>query len=447
MADKKVDVIIIGAGPGGLAAAYGLASNKTVLVVENDLWGGTCPNRGCDPKKMLYSVVHTKQQAADLAAVGLKSDSSINWEEMMEFKKQYTEKIPSGTLDGLKSANILTEHGKATFIDETTISVNDTSYQADKFVLATGLHPAIPQIEGNEFIHTSADFLSMPHLPEKVAFIGGGFVGIELANIAAESGAEVHLIQHNDQVLKRYPKELTSALVDSMKDHGVHFHFDTTLSSIRERADGDYELLGENDFSIEVDEVFAAMGRIPKLDSLNLNVAGVNYDNHGIQVNAFLETSNPNIYAVGDVVNRSQPKLTPVASFEGAYVAEGILTNNDHDSIRYPAIPQVVYSSLQIATTGVSLAEAVDNPSLYTVKTVKTGSWYTFNRIQDPNAVVITVLDKKNSTIAGATVLSKIADEIINYFTFEINQKADKQAVAHQIPAYPTPASDMTYYL
>jgi len=394
----------------------------------------------------LYSVVHTRQQAADLASVGLQSDSKIDWESMMAFKTSYTEKVPSGTLDGLKSTKILTEHGQAKFIDQDTIMVNETNYQAKKIIIATGLHPVTPEIPGSEYIHTSTDFLSMPHLPEKIAFLGGGFVGIELANIAAESGAEVHLIQHNHQILKAYPEELTEQLVDSMTKHGVNFHFDTEISSIQEKADGNYELTGNNDFNLEVDEVFTSMGRQPELDSLNLEIPGVTFDKRGIQVNAFMETANSNVYAIGDVANKSIPKLTPVASFEGAYVADRILSQSD-EPIDYPAIPQVVYSSLQLARTGVTPQEAHVNPDMYVVKTAKAGSWYTFNRIQDPNAVIVTVLDKKNNTIVGATVLSKIADEIINYLTFEINQRADKQAVDKQILAYPTPASDLTYYL
>ncbi|GAY73587.1 dihydrolipoyl dehydrogenase family protein [Lentilactobacillus kosonis] len=396
MGNKQVDVIIIGAGPGGLAAAYQLASTKSVLVIENDLWGGTCPNRGCDPKKMLYSVVHTKQQTTDLAAVGLTSDSKIDWESLIAFKTRYTEKVPSGTLAGLKSTNILTEHGQAKFIDQNTVEVNETIYQADKIILATGLHPVIPQMPGCEFIHTSTDFLSMPHLPKKIAFLGGGFVGIELANIAAESGSEVHLIQHNDRILKAYPADLTKKLITSMTNHGVNFHFDTEISGIQEKADGNYELIGNDDFSLEVDEVFTSMGRQPQLDSLNLEVTGITFDNRGIQVNAFMETANPNIYAIGDVATKPVPKLTPVASFEGSYVAKRIL-NSTNEPINYPAIPQVVYSSLQLATTGVSLSDAQENPDMYLVKTAQTGEWYTFNRIQDHDAVVITILDKKTA--------------------------------------------------
>ncbi|WP_283680339.1 NAD(P)/FAD-dependent oxidoreductase [Lentilactobacillus sp. Marseille-Q4993] len=446
MTQKKVDIIVIGAGPGGLAAAHGLNSSKSVLVVENDLWGGTCPNRGCDPKKMLYSIIHTKKQGEFLKNAGLICNPGINWEEMMAFKSDYTSKIPTGTLNGLNRSNITTEHGSPKFISENEIEVNDTIYEADKFIIATGLKPVIPDIPGAELLQTSTDFLQLPSLPKNIAFIGGGFVSIELANIANESGAKVHIIQHNDRVLKEFPKEFANKIVEMMKANGVEFHFDTEVSEVKNSVDKTYKVIGSNGLSLNVNAVFSAMGRRPDLQSLNLEMADVESDNRGIIVNDHLQTTNPIIYAVGDVIKKTQPKLTPVASFEGRYVASDIL-NSDNDKIQYPSVPEVVYSTSELAQVGIRVADAEQQPDKYQIKNFDVGNWYTFNRIKDPNAYVQTIIDKSNNQIVGATVVSMLADELINYFAIAIDNHQSAGTISNMITAYPTPASDMQYYL
>lgn len=161
----KFDTIIIGAGPGGNAAAYALAKQQHVLVIENNLWGGTCPNRGCDPKKMLYSAVEARDQAQHLQQFGLKGVPEINWPELMAFKRAYTDQIPGGTLAGLQAANITTVHGQPRFVAADQIQVDQIRYQADHFIIATGQAPVVPEINGHEYLQTSTDFLALPTLP------------------------------------------------------------------------------------------------------------------------------------------------------------------------------------------------------------------------------------------------------------------------------------------
>lgn len=438
------DTIIIGAGPGGLAAAYGLAEQQRVLVVEADLWGGTCPNRGCDPKKMLYSAVEARDEARRLQQSGLDGIPAINWPELMAFKKQYTQKIPQGTRAGLKSAGIATIHGQPRFISADQLQVGEEIYRAAHFIIATGQAPVIPDIEGKQYLQTSTDFLDLAQLPARIAFVGAGYVALELANIAASAGAEVHILQHNHRILRDFPEKETQLLAAALTAKGIHFHWDTTLTSVTKHQAG-YSLAMNTGQQLTVDAVFAATGRRPQLASLGLAAAGVASTAKGITVNEHLQTSNPAIFAVGDVVAKAQPKLTPVASFEGRYVVQAILAP-DTKAIAYPAVPQVVYASPEIAQVGVKLADAKQQPQQYQVLEQDVTNWYTFNRIKEATAKVTTIFDRQTQHLVGAVVYSSIAEEVINYLTFLMAKQITKPQLAQLITAYPTPASDLTYY-
>ncbi|MFD0896659.1 dihydrolipoyl dehydrogenase family protein [Loigolactobacillus binensis] len=440
----EFDTIVIGAGPGGLAAAYALAQQQRVLVVENDLWGGTCPNRGCDPKKMLYSAVETRDQASHLQHDGLSGIPEINWPELMAFKNAYTNKVPAGTLAGLKAANITTVHGQPRFIGADQISVAATTYRAANFIIATGQTPVIPQIEGQQYLQTSTDFLALPKLPARIAFIGAGYVALELANIAASAGAEVHILQHNQRLLRDFPETDTRLLATALTAQGVTFHWDTELRAVTENATG-YSLTTNTSLQLTVDAVFAASGRQAQLAGLNLAAAGVEATAKGVTVNDHLQTTNTRIYAVGDVVAKAQPKLTPVASLEGRYVAQVLL--GKREALTYPLIPQVVYASPQIAQVGVKLVTAQQAPTQYEIREQDVTQWYTFNRIKEPTARVTTIFEQATHRLVGAIVYSSIAEEVINYLTILMTQHVTKAQLSQQITAYPTPASDLAYYL
>mgnify|MGYP001024799984 FL=1 len=440
---KKVDVLIIGAGPAGTAAAYGLkAKGKTVAIVEADLWGGTCPNRGCDPKKLLMRGVEVKTEAKRMQGNGVQGQVAIDWPELMAFKRSYTDRVPESTKQGLLAEGITTYYGQAAFRDTHTVVVDAEEIQAEKIIIATGQRPAVLPIVGKEHLQSSTDFLSFEKMPATIAFIGAGYITFELAMIAQAAGAEVHVIHHNEQPLKGFDAELTAEMVRSMQDQGVSFHFNQNTQRITKEQN--HYTIQTQALSLTVEAVIGATGRRPNSDQLQLEKAGVETSKQGIVVNEFLQTSQRHIYAIGDVLAKKQPKLTPVASFEAAYLVEHI--DDQKTPIRYPLIPTLVFGAEKLARVGISEQEIADNASEYHSEVMDLSSWYTYRRINDQDAKIKLVYDTSD-TIVAVTIVSALADELINHFVFVLENQLSKEALAQMIFAYPTPASDLSYFL
>ncbi|KJW12994.1 dihydrolipoyl dehydrogenase family protein [Levilactobacillus spicheri] len=442
---QQFDTVILGGGPGGLAAAYGLhAKGQNVAVVEKDLWGGTCPNRGCDPKKILMAAVEAQGRSAALQGHGLTGVPRIDWAALMAAKRAYTQGIPSGTQGGLQAAGIANLHGTASFNADGTLQVGDQQLNATNVIVATGQAPRLPQIAGQEWLRTSNDFLDLDTLPNDVTLMGAGYVGVELAAIANAAGSRVHLVHHSDRPLRAFDGDLVTDLLALLTQDGIDVRLGTDIVQVAPAGD-QYRVTTRDGESWITGMVFATAGRVPVVADLHLDRVHVATTAHGITVNDHLQTTNPHVFAVGDVVDRPQPKLTPVAGFEGQYLTTA-LTTPDAPAISYPVIPSVVYGKTQLAQLGVTPAQAADQPDEYRVSDLDLTHWYSYQRVQDPHARIKVVLEKGSGRIVGAAVLSMEAEQVINYLDFVIQQHLDAVAINQTIMAYPTLASDLTYF-
>ncbi|MCT4456976.1 NAD(P)/FAD-dependent oxidoreductase [Lactiplantibacillus paraplantarum] len=439
---EQYDVVVIGGGPAGTAMASGLkAHGKKVLIVEADLWGGTCPNRGCDPKKILLSAVEAQQSAQHLQGQGLTGTPKIDWPALMAHKRGYTDGINDGTLNGLKGQDIAKLHGQAHFQSDGQLAVGDQVVSATDYVIATGQRPAILPITGHEYFKTSTDFLDLDQMPKRVTFVGGGYVGFELATIANAAGADVHVIHHNDRPLKEFDADLVRDLMAAMTADGVTFDLNTDIHAITKTATG--LQLTADDFELTTDLVISSAGRIPNADQLELANVGVTFDRHGIQVNDHLQTANPHIYAIGDVSDTPVPKLTPVAGFEARYLV-GELTQADA-AIKYPVIPTQVFAAPKLAQVGIGATVAAEQTDKYRVNTLDMTKWFTYYRFNAQQAQAKVVVEQASGQVVGATLLSDVADEMINYFTLLIEKHVTLAELQRLVLAYPTPASDLQY--
>ncbi|GMA08020.1 glutathione reductase [Tetragenococcus halophilus subsp. flandriensis] len=439
---ERYDTVVIGAGPAGTAAASSLkAQGQKVAIVEEDLWGGTCPNRGCDPKKILYTAVEAKEQAELLAGQGLNTQNSIEWSDLMANKRAYTQQISPGTHKSMKDSGVQTLTGHAQFIDQHTLEIGQQRVEAQNVIIATGLRPRIQEIKGKEFLQTSTDFLDLDEIPERITILGGGYVAFELAGIASSAGAKVTLIHHNNRPLKAFSEKLVETLCDQLSQRGVDIIFDQEITEIQKDG-ASYRVIGD-DFSMETDRVFTAVGRIANVDQLGLDQIGVEYSSKGAKVNEYLQTNVSHIYAVGDSAASPVPKLTPVAGYEANYVVDQILGNNA--KIEYPLIPTIIFSLPKLSQVGVTAKEAEKDTDRYQVNTVNVEEWITYKRQHEKKPLVQLITDQKQDKVVGAACLSMEADEMINYLSLLIKHGYSAKDVGETPFNYPTIASDIQY--
>ncbi|MDT0013138.1 dihydrolipoyl dehydrogenase family protein [Listeria cossartiae] len=443
MAKFTYDLVVIGSGASGTTVAFeAQAAGLKVAIIEERSWGGTCVLRGCDPKKVLVGAAEARKLSTRLRGKGIKRAATISWTDLMAFKETFVEDVPESRLESFREAGIETFFGPASFQDATTIQVADDLLQAAKIVIATGATPSTLQVEGQSFIQTSDDFLSLQELPDSIVFIGGGYISFEFASIVQAAGSEVHIIHHNSEPLKKFDPDFVAALVANMKEEGIHFHFDTDITKIIKKGEK-LQIQGENGFSLNTDFIIGATGRKPNIDHLALEKVNIDYTKKGIVVNEKLQTTNhSHIYACGDVAATKGAPLTPVVSMEAAFVAKNVLGSDE--KMNYPAIPSVVFTSPKLSSIGISAEEAKANPDKYQIKNHNTTNWYTYKRTNEQIALAKIIEDRKTGQIKGAHFLSEEADYMINYIALLMKANltlADLQSV---IFAYPSPASDLT---
>ena len=430
---KKYDDILIGSGPAAYKMANLLAkTDRKVLVIEGFEYGGTCPNYGCEPKIFLEGAARTVLQSQQLLGRGISQPAKLDWEALMQTKLKRFDPWPGETRDIIKKSHDV-EDGYASFIDNQTISVNGHQYQADHIIIATGQTPNILDIPGKEYLHTSYDLLSLKELPQRITIIGAGFVGLELATLVAAAGAEVTIVVHSDRVLREFTKAEDEALVNAMKQRGIKFSFNTDTQKVSQGKDG---LLVTTDHGeIQTDYVLDATGRHPNIEKLALENTDIEYDRHGINVDGHLMTTVDGVYAVGDVVNRKQPKLTPVAEFEGQYLFDYLTGKTDQDIV-YPTIGQAAFTFPEVARAGVN-PDDVAGDSQYQVKTVslKYGSLYAGQNDQISTLTLVF----KDKQLVGASEIGDYAADDINNFLPIIGLKINVDEYRQKVMAiYPT---------
>lgn len=447
---EEYDLIVIGTGSGGSVAAGKCAkAGWNVAQIDSRPFGGTCALRGCDPKKVLVGAAELIDWNNRMSGHGVDSNSSIDWTKLMEFKRSFTEPVPEHREKGMEKVGITPIHGDATFTGKDTIVVNGDTYQAKNFLIATGAKPATLPIEGLEYLTTSTEFLELETLPETIVFVGGGFISFEFASIAARAGSTVHIIHRGEQPLENFDEDLVDIVIKKADEIGINIHLNAEVKSVTESQTGFIVSASQNGSTtnIEGDLVVHGAGRVPNIESLDLDKAKVDSTKQGIVVNEYLQSiSNPKIYATGDVAATDGLPLTPVAGFESHIVASNLLEGN-HKKADYPAQPVVVFTIPPLAMVGLTEKQALEQGFDTKVKFRKTDNWYSYKRTNESHTACKTIINKENGQILGAHVLGDKSEEIINLFAMAINHNIRAVELKKVIYAYPSHASDIPYML
>jgi len=362
MTDKKFDIAIIGSGPGGYVSAIRAAQlGYNVAVIEKyPVLGGTCTNVGCIPSKaLLDSSEHYHQARNKYQEHGIEiSNLSLDFKQFMKRKNQVVKSNTDGLNFLMNKNKIKVVQGLGTFQDTNTLLVKSsdgiqTILQANHFIIATGSKPSsIPGIEiDKEHIITSTEALYLKEQPKSLTIIGGGVIGVEMASIFARIGTQVTILEYADRLIPNMDKDLSKELKKSLKKLGIEVITNAQVESAKSSNGAvtiDYSLKGEKE-TIESNKVLVATGRTPFTQGLQLHKAGVNTDPKGfISVNDDLQTSQSNIWAIGDVIGGAM--LAHKAEEEGVAVAERI--NGQKPHINYNLIPNVVYTWPEVASVG-----------------------------------------------------------------------------------------------
>lgn len=450
MTDKKFDLIVIGTGSGGSVAAGKCAkAGWKVAQVDSRPFGGTCARRGCDPKKVLVGAAELIDWNHRMEGHGISSTTAIDWQELMEFKRTFTEPVPGNREKGMQKAGITPIHGRASFVDEETIEVNGETLKAKNFVIAAGAKPAPIPIGGFEHFTTSTEFLELEELPETIVFVGGGFISFEFAHIAARAGSKVHIMHRGEQPLEAFDAQMVDLLMEKAKTLGINVHLDSEVQSV-EQIGNDFTVIakrGGETQKINGGLVVHGAGRVPDIDDMNLDQGNIERTKKGISVNDFLQsTSNPRVYAAGDAADTHGLPLTPVAGFESHIVVSNLLGGN-HQKAEYPAQPTVVFTVPPLAMVGLTEQQARDKGYNVEVTFKKTDEWYSYRRTNESPAAFKTIINKDNGQILGAHLLGSKSEEIINLFAIAINQNLKATALKKMVYAYPSHASDIPYMI
>lgn len=446
---EHLDLIVIGAGTGanGVARACAIAGWR-VAIVDSLPYGGTCALRGCDPKKMLVGVTEALDWAGRLGGKGLRAESMrIDWPEMMAFKRTFTDAMPDRLEAGFKKLGIETLHGSARFVGPQEVRVGERTLKARHVHIATGARPATLGISGEHLLSTSTDFLDLEALPERIVFVGGGFISFEFAHIARRAGASsVTIVHRGPRPLVRFDPDLVVLLVERTRELGIDVRLDSCVVDI---APGEKGLAVRIDTTagievVECDLAVHGAGRVPNLDGLDLDVAGVAVTERGIVVSQSMRSvSNPAVFSAGDCADTDAPNLTPVSANEARVATKNLLAGEDVRSIKYPPIPSTVFTVPPLASVGWLEEEAQAEGIAFDVRFQRTGAWYSSMRVAEPYSAHKTLIEKGTGRIIGAHVLGPGAEEQINLFAMAMGAGLTANQVKAVVFAYPSYASDL----
>ncbi|MDY6939176.1 MAG: glutathione-disulfide reductase [Cyanobacteriota bacterium] len=440
------DLLVIGAGSGGLAAAKQAGNyGAKVGIIEEDRVGGTCAVRGCIPKKLLLYASGFSHLYKDAVGYGWEAAKpNFNWPTLAENVDRQISHLSQLQIDALEKAGAELIRGKAAFVDAHTLAVGDRQLSADRILIATGSKPKLPDLPGIEHAISSNKIFTLPAQPKRMAIVGGGYIGVEFAGIFNGLGSEVIQLVRGDNILRGFDEEIRTHLHDAMVDRGITILTDTETKGLEKTADGTRIFLkGENaPESITVDTVVLfATGRNPNIDDLALEKASVETDSGAVVVNEWSQTNQSHIYAVGDAVDRVN--LTPVAIEAGRAFVDTVFGNTPRQ-VNYTNIPTAVFSQPETGTVGLTEAEAKEEIGEENVKVYRSTFgplFYSLTEFEEKTLMKL-VVDGQSDRILGVHMVGKDAAEIIQSVAIAMNMGATKQDFDKTMALHPSTAEE-----
>lgn len=444
MSQYDFDFFVIGGGSGGVRAARIAAQHGArVGNAEQDRYGGTCVIRGCVPKKLLVFASRFSDDFKDAAGFGWAVPTpDFSWPDLIAAKDKEIARLEGLYQENLKKAGVQTFEERAELIDAHTIALKTSgqTVTADKILIATGGKPTVAgDADGKEHVITSDDAFHLTTLPEKIVIYGGGYIAVEFACIFNGLGADTTLVYRGDKVLRGFEDDLRDRLTEAMQRRGINLVLHRTITSIAN--DGAMRaVVLDNGETIAANEVMFATGRHPNTDGLGLDAAGVETGKSGkIIVNEDDQTSVESIYAVGDVTDRVA--LTPVAIREGHALADRLFGPHA-GAVNYDNIPTAVFSTPELATVGLSEAEAREIHGDVKIYTTEFRSMRETLAGGDEKIFMKLVVDAASDRVLGCHMIGPDGAEIIQMAAIALNLGAKKSDFDRTMALHPSAAEE-----
>jgi dihydrolipoamide dehydrogenase len=440
---EKHDLVIIGGGPGGLAAAEIAAVNKKrVLIIEKGGWGGTCTHRGCIPTKALLTCSKYYADLKKLKRVGINiSSAAIDFLAMKKHQQQIVKVAALGAQKVLTDAKVETKSAMGEIISPKEVRYIDSSGEseivsAQNIIIAWGSVPQmLPGINSSKSILTSDDILNINTLPESIIIVGGSFIGVEYATLFAELGVKVILVELLERILIYEDEEAAQFLHQELTRLGVAIHTSTKLLSLKDTDNGVVMQAQKNAEQLEMraNSALLCTGRKPLLHTEQLDKLGINYAKTGIKVDQNMMTNVPGIYAVGDVTGGMM--LAHRAAQQGKVAAGHICGVSDY-SYNERFIPSVVYSHPQIARVGITQKAAeAEGLSVEIIKSQYSANIIARTELMSQGFVKAVFHQDK---LVGATIVGEDAAELISPLALAVSNELTKKQLRSWVIPHPT---------
>lgn len=447
--DRHFDLVVVGTGVASAVATRCREAGWRVAVVDYRPFGGMCALRGCVPKKILVGAAEAVHHARDMASIGVPAAGlTLDWPALMRFKRWVIDPTPERTEQSWADIGVERFHGRARFVGPTTLAAGDDRLSGGRVVIAAGARPAPLQFPGAGRLATSEDFLNLDRMPARVAFVGGGYISFEFAHVAARAGAQVTILHRGARPLEGFDPDLVELLVRRSRELGIRVELDTEVLGVDAAGDG-IVVRGRQhgtERRFEADLAVHGAGRVPELDDLELERAGVKREKRGVSVNEYLQSvSNPAVYAGGDAA-ASGPALTPKADHDAAVLTENLLDGNRR-AVNYDGIASVVFTVPPLASAGLTEDAARAVGLSFLTNRQETSGWFNTRRVGETASGYKVLIEEGTRRILGAHLLGPDAAEVINLFAVAIRLKISADDLKHVLFAYPTNGSDIRFML
>ncbi len=441
------DLIVIGGGSGGLAMAKRAAEyGQKVALIEGDRLGGTCVNRGCVPKKVMWYGAHVAETLHHAGAYGFTPyKGDFNWTQLVEKREAYIRRINGSYDSSLGKVNVEVITGWAKLVSKNEVDVNGTIYSAEHIALSTGGKPFVPDIPGADLGIDSDGFFELTEQPKKVAVIGAGYIAVEIAGVMHALGSDVTQVLRKHKPLREFDTDISDHLMEIMSNSGIQWKTQSEPTALIRLDDGSISIETANGSIGTYDSVIWAIGRTPLTEGIGLENAGLSTNAKGfLETNDWQVTAVDNIFALGDMTGRAQ--LTPVAIAAGRRLADRLYNGMKDRKLDYSLIPTVVFSHPAISTIGLTEEQAIAQYGQDQIRVYRSSFnpmyYMPVEETDKVKTIMKLVVMGENEKVIGCHMIGRDADEMAQGFAVAMRMGATKSDFDDTIAIHPTSAEE-----